>query len=225
VSAPPAQAGARVDAWGPADTAAKGETVAVPVFIDVGEVGKAIGSYGATLAWDTAVAEFVSLSRGDFQGSFDSNQPAVDSISFAGVNTDSGANLDTTKVAELSLEVTGEGGDQTALNLTVKGLSATDFTDLTSDVGVTDGSLSVATGVWGDPNKDKKIEALDALICLSHVVGKDLPSDFDATFCDVAPDGDDNTFTGEISALDALGILSDVVGKALPEHFRVGDPR
>jgi hypothetical protein len=83
--------------------------------------------------------------------------------------------------------------------------------------------VTVSIGIWGDTNSDKLITALDALVCLSAVVGKDV-SMFDPPGCDVAPDSG-TEFNGTVSALDALAILSHVVGKSLPAHFRVGDNR
>lgn len=215
-----------VRAWVPTDTVARGDTVAIPVYLDMSNTGKAIGSFQGRLAWDTAVVGFVSVSSGDFSGTFDSNpdSAALGLVRFAGISTSSSANTDTTKVAEVLVEVLGEGGSTTLLDLEMSGVAAVDFTSLDSDLTVVDGRLTVSTGLWGDPNKDKVITALDALICLSAVVGKDV-SQFDAPACDVAPDGANNTFTGAVTALDALAILSSVVGKTLPDHFRVGDPR
>ncbi len=354
-------------AWVDEAAALSGETISVPIYIDMSDVGAAIGSFQATLDFDPSVIQFQSLSQGDFQGIFDHNSANAGSgtLAIVGINTDGGANTGTTKVADILFDVVGEWGTYTDLDLTVSEIVDVEIndysdrldvedggvfvapgwlshairgdsvvrtgeaqpyalrlnlTELTADVGAFDGWLSfdpsvvvvdsvttgsfggtlgynttmqadsgfirlavvnplpptadsldlaivwmrgvgaegdstwvylegdelidadlyqdlgeyvtsndgiwlrVTTGIWGDPSLDRVISALDALICLSNVVGKDLPESFDPTMCDVVPD-DGMEFTGAVTAVDALAILTYVVGKPLPEHYRVGEVR
>lgn len=357
----------RIVAWMDSATAAVGDTVTLPLRIDMSGVGKAIGSVQARLTFDTAVVSYLSMTS-EFSGTFTQNEDSASAgiLRFAGINTSASVNLDTTKVAILKFVAKGRWGSQTVLDVDIPELIQADFTNVTDQMDVFDGhilvspgsftvamrgdetvskeeskpiklraylqdlkaglgsiqgrvpfgnsiltvdsvtagdfggtfdsntamqadsgfvrfaivqlsppvvdsvdlitvwvtakesteggdtttvaavleevtdpvqfanllpfltgstplAVTVSVGIWGDTNSDKVITALDALVCLSAVVGKDV-SQFDPTGCDVAPDNGAE-FNGTVTALDALAILSFVVGKALPETFRVGENR
>lgn len=186
-----------------------------------------LGAVQGRVSFDPAVARVDSITAGEFGGSFESNaamQADSGFVRFAAVATDPPSG-DTFTVALLWMTAVGEGGDSTDVAPVIE--EATElgrFGDLLPYLTAVESlRVGVTTGVWGDPNKDKKVTALDALICLSHVVGKDV-SQFDPAACDVAPDQGD-VFIAKVTALDALAILSFVVGKALPASFRVGTSR
>jgi hypothetical protein len=87
----------------------------------------------------------------------------------------------------------------------------------------------VSGGLWGDASLTWRdapaatdVTALDALICLSTVVGRDVGA-FDAPRCDVAPDSGAN-YDGTVNSLDALVILTFIVGSDVT-GYRVGQPR
>ncbi len=217
----------RVGAWIPTVEAFPGDTVSLPVRFDLSVVGEGIGGVTASVAFDTSAVRFLAAGPGDFQGSIevvgDSASSGVVHVSAS--NPDPDRNRDTTSVAVIHLEAIGGGGVQSPVTLSVHRLTGTGGTDLTNDVQVVAGAVSilVAVGLWGDANGDERITALDALICLSGVVGKDV-SRFESAACDVAPDSG-TEFTGKVTAIDALAILSHVVGRQLPTRFRVNRPR
>lgn len=169
-----------------------------------------------------------SITARDFGGTFDSNltvQADSGFVRFAVIHT-SPPDVDSTDFATVWVTVVGAGGDSTEVKWKLDELSdPVQFSDLLPFI-VSNQSLKVGVtpGIWGDATKDQLITAVDALVCLSHVVGKTLPESFDPRARDVAP-GAGTRFAGKGTALVALAILSWVVGQALPEHFRVGDSR
>ena len=186
-----------------------------------------IGSIAGRVTFDPAVVRVDSITAGSFGGTLESNtamQADSGFVRFALVQPSPGSES-VVEFAKLWLTAVGQGGDSTDIAMVIEEVSdPVQFADLLPfHTGTTPLRVGVSTGIWGDPNRDRKVTALDALICLSGVVGKDV-SQFDLAACDVAPDNG-NSFTGRVTALDALAVLSHVVGKELPAHFRVSRPR
>ena len=125
-----------------------GETISVPIYIDMSDVGAAIGSFQATLDFDPSVIQFQSLSQGDFQGSFDHNSANAGSgtLAIVGINIDGGLNTGTTEVADILFDVVGEWGTYTDLDLTVSEIVDVEFSDYSDRLDVKDGGVFVAPG-------------------------------------------------------------------------------
>lgn len=212
-----------------AETVSKEESKPIKLRVYVQDLKAGLGSIQGRVSFGNSILQVDSVTAGDYGGTFDSNtamQADSGFVRFAVIQL-SPPNVDSADLATVwvTAKATTQGGDST----TVAGVleEVTDpvqFADLLPFLnGNTPLNVAVSVGVWGDANSDKLITALDALVCLSQVVGKDV-SQFDPTGCDVAPD-DGAAFNGTVTALDALAILSYVVGRALPETFRVGKSR
>jgi hypothetical protein len=210
-----------------------GDTIAVPVWLDLTNVGAAAGTFDATVSFDTTQVEFVSIDAGDWVGTFTPDITAADSgrVSFMGVNADGAENVGVTKVAELTMVVLQPAGESTLRDLLVTAALSTTGSDLSIGMSVLDGILSTGVGMWGDASGEGVLSALDALMCLTSVVGTALPEGSDVSSCDVAPDVDADSdgvpesFDGTITALDALAILIQIVELPLPAEFRAGRAR
>jgi uncharacterized protein YjdB len=210
-------------AVGGESSVSKTESKAVTVAGTLRDLKARIGSMSGRVTFDPAVVRVDSMTAGDYGGTFQSNttmQADSGFVRFAIAHT-SPATVDSAEFARVWMTAVGQGGDSTTIALALdEAADPVRFADLlpylTSNTPL---RVGVSTGLWGDPNRDLKVTALDALICLSGVVGKDV-SQFDVTACDVAPDNG-AAFTGRVTALDALAVLSDVVGKSLPPGFRV----
>ncbi len=132
---------------------------------------------------------------------------AISAPAFVTVVTDTG-----TTPFTLRFSAVASGGVHTG-NLVIRSNSVVNG-DLTIPI-----RYAVPAIVWGDVDFSWRdapgaapVSARDALICLSHVVGRDV-AQFDLFGCDVAPD-DGPLYTGAITAKDALVILSLAVGKS-----------
>ena len=211
------------------ETVSKEESRPIALWAYVNELDAELGSIQGRFPIGNSVLVVDSVTAGDFGGSFDSNvamQADSGFVRFAIVQLSPPAG-DSAHLANVWVtgKDTTEAGDTATVGAVIEEI--TDPVQMSNLLpfltSITPLHVTVSVGVWGDTNSDKLITALDALVCLSHVVGKDV-SNFDPTGCDVAPDSG-TEFNGTVSALDALAILSHVVGKSLPTTFRVGDNR
>jgi hypothetical protein len=204
----------------------EGQTVEFGLHLGLEALRPRIGSFRGRIHLDERVIQVDSVVQGDFGGVLEANlAPLRDSgfIRIAGVNG-SPPDGDTYRVARLVGIVGGGGGDSTFISFDLEeAFSGGSFVDLTAfSEPAPPLALTVRREtVWGDPSGDEVVSSLDALVCLSFVVGKEIPPGFSGALCDVAPDGAGG-FTGAVTALDALAILSYVVGKPLPDGFRLG---
>jgi M6 family metalloprotease-like protein len=193
---------------------------------DLTDLEASVGAMAGRFTIDPLVVRVDSVFGAGYGGTLDANlamQSDSGFVRFAVVNT----NPPLTNLLdffEIWLTGVGSAGDTSQLTVQIDELSDNvRFQSLLPFISQTTGlTVVVRTGTWGDINGDQRVTALDALICLSSVVGKDV-SQFDpgAEACDVAP----SPSFGSTTALDALAILSHVVGKTLPDGFRVGEPR
>jgi pimeloyl-ACP methyl ester carboxylesterase len=213
------------------DSTVSGNTVGqVHVTGDISGLGTRVAALAGRVSFDPAVIRVDSVTQGSYGGVVGSNlNLQVDSgfVRFAVVNASPPPDL-SPQFARIWIAAIGVADQSTSVGVVIEeAIEPNFFVSILS--ALTSSSLRVVTigsgGMWGDPNNDRRVSALDALICLSHVVGRDLPSGLDATTCDVAPDGQNLSFTGKATAIDALAILSYVVGNSLPAYFRVGRVR
>jgi len=210
-----------------------GDTIKVPVWLDVSGSGQAAGWFDAGLSWDTTKVAFVEITGADWAGVFTPDLASVSqgTVSFVATNPDGAENTDSTRAAELEMVILQAPGDTTRIDLHVSSLLSTGETDLSIGMSVYDALLSTGVGMWGDASGDGSLTSLDALMCLTAVVGGLLPVGSDASACDVAPDldlnqdGEPESYDGTVTALDALAILTQIVAKPLPAAFRAGRPR
>lgn len=214
--------------------ARSGEITNVDLRLDLTGTVATPGAFQGTLAFDPAVARVDSVRPGDFGGTLGSNlDPQADSgfVRWAVLSTDA-AIQDTVVLATFHLTAVGVGLEAT--DVVVSLTDAVNGSNLASllpfvDVGDAWTFTVVFDGLWGDSSlswqnapDDAPVTALDALVCLAHVVGRDV-SPFDPTGCDVAPD-DGPLYDGTVTSLDALVILTFVVAGDT-SGYRVGGAR
>ena len=188
-------------------TITPGTQVTLPILVDPTESGTNVASIGVRVTWATDTMTYVSAVAGDF-GSVTLNETdtaggTLRANSFAAQGTTAAFT-----VLELTLESSGSQGT-TTVRVEVEAIGDELGQSLISQVSTVSHELTIAESpdLWGDPSMDGAITALDALMCLSEVVGRALPPGADATACDVVPDGPSGTFTGLVTSLDALAVL------------------
>lgn len=186
----------------------------VPITVDLsGAPGRALGSYTATLQFDSTVFYFEGVTNGNFA------QPQVNSSQAA----DSG------KVVVTAIQPPGATGavqifiarfyvrvdaNPSVISVSFSEMSATatsvnPFESLLPLLKIVNGTFCRSLGRWGDVNGDGVANSLDALMVLSYVVGDSLPPSVNIALGDV--DGD-----GNVNSRDALIILSYAVGLPVP---------
>lgn len=205
VAASPSPAAAQTVAFsvGGSLSAVIGDTIAVPVYVDMRAAGGArLGSYALRISWDPQVLSFVDVSPGSFGrpvANTDSVYTGV--ILIGGV---SAAGLDGVfDVFQLRFIVYGASSP---LDLTVfDAAAAGSLADLTPLVTAASGTFCEAAGRWGDLDRDGAANSRDALAILSNLVAIPVDTSFVVALGDA--DGD-----GLVNSRDALIILSYGVG-------------
>lgn len=180
-----------------------GLEVTLPIDVDMSARTEKLGAIALRLQWNPLVLQFLDGSNGAF-GDVQTNEDST----VAGV------------LRLVSVNPVGLGGrfvlgvgrfkplaaDTTTLALSVTELyAAGTFVDLLPDVVVTGRQYCPAIGRYADVDADKTASSRDALLALSHAVGRDISGLGSPALGDVDGDG----LTG---ARDALIILSAAVG-------------
>jgi len=211
-----------------------GQVFSATVWMDLRQTTAVPEAASGTLAFDPAVLRLDSVGAGTVGGEIQANETAPGSLSWAVVSTSPPA-VDTLSLVVLHFTAIGGQGTFSAITLGVTDLvNGANLASLMPFL-VLDPAPTVVVGggprLWGDanftwrddPTNPSPVTAMDALICLSAAVGKDV-SEFDPAGCDVAPDSG-ATYTGRITALDALVILTYAVEMPVGTAFRVGTAR
>ncbi len=202
---------------------AEGSRISACVHLDMDGTGEALGSYGASLAWDPGVLRYFSYTGGTFP--FDT--PFVN-IANVAAGTLRFADADATGASGevfvfcATFDVIGTAPSTTPLDLELTSLfAAGTFADLLPGALVADGTVAVLPACTiGDVNADGGINSGDALILLANEVGLPLPPPVPSLIA--AGCGDVNG-DGMTNSTDANIILSYEVGLVRAEDFPLGD--
>ncbi len=197
-----------------------GDSISVGLTLEQGNLVPRVGAVSGNLQWQEGAFEVVRVESGAFGGQFDwsvSSEGGIDQLTWAIIHTNPPSTPEV-GLLDVVLRVVGTDADTVSIEANL-----TEVVDLELFRNILEWtqppqplSLDVVRGIWGDPSGTGTISALDALICLSAVVGSDV-SDFDVAACDV-------NGSGTVGAVDALIILTYVVGGDT-SGFRVGTPR
>ena len=183
-----------------------------------------VGSYGATLSWDSDVLEFLTFTGGDppFAGPVvNTSQAATGILRFA--DSDALGASGNLFLFCAEFQVDGGEGASTALDLELTSLfEAGTFDDLRPLAMTVDSSFMVSAACTvGDVNDEGAINSGDALIILSSEVQLPIPPEIqqrlDAGCGDVNGDGATNS-------TDAAIVLALEVGLPIPPEFPIGAP-
>jgi hypothetical protein len=180
-----------------------GVEISLPIEIDMSARAEKVGSVALTLRWNAAVLRFVGGSNGTF-GDLRVNEDslAVGALKLVGVNAAGAGGRVVLGVGRFLPLV----ADTTTFQLSVTELyAAGTFADLLPNVVATNRAYCPALGRFADLDGDQTAGSRDALLALSHAVGRDISGIGNAALGDVDGDG----LTG---ARDALVILSAAVG-------------
>ena len=109
----------------------------VTLSVDVGPSRKSLGSYSASIVWDSSIVRLDSVRPGDY-GAPLLNYVNAGEVRLTQVNTD--GRTGAFSLARLYYRFVNDTvGRRTPMTLSVTGLTATDFTDLRADIAVTSG--------------------------------------------------------------------------------------
>lgn len=190
-----------------------GDSLDVPVVVDMTARSDRVGSFALRIAWNPAVLQFQAGLSGNF-GAVTAN--VADSapygvIRLTGANPAGVGGLVTLGIGRFIVLA----ADTTTLSLTFSELyAAGTFADLRPSLSVGSGQFCVAQGRYGDVNHDGAVNSGDALVALSAAVGLDVGS-YDVALGDVSGDGKTDT-------RDALVMLSVAVGIDVSAFPRLG---
>lgn len=189
-----------------------GDSLDVPVVVDMSARSDRLGAFALRLHWNPAVLRF----EAGLSGSFGSVTANVDSaaqgvIRLAGANPAGVGGLVTLGIGRFIVLA----GDTTTLTLTFSELyAATTYVDLRAALALSNGQFCAAQGRYGDINGDGAVNSGDALIALTNAVGLPVGS-YDVALGDVSGDGVTDT-------RDALIMLSAAVGIDVSAFPRLG---
>jgi len=208
-----ARAQAIVAGLGGNPSALVGDSLDVPVVVDMTARSDRLGSFALRIQWNAAVLRFEAGLPGSFgEITANTDSAAQGVIRLAGANPAGVGGLVTLGIGRFVVL----SADTTTLQLTFSQLyAAATYLNLLPSLTSAGGLFCAAQGRYGDINGDSVVDAFDAQIALTHSVGLSTPYDAVMSLGDV--DGN-----GVVNARDALVMLSDAVGLDVSAFPRLG---
>lgn len=214
---PPSADGITARLVGDAAAGRRGDTVSVPLQLDLTGVADTIGRVEAAVSWPGDPLAFVGARTGDVPGvrvtRLSAGAPAVRIT----VAPDRGlaGRLATPASLRFRVEPGAEPGTRLTPELTVGHAADPGGRELTDRVEAVSEPLCVSAHPRGDVDRDGRVGTGDAVQILRHAAG--LPPAAGAR-----PVAGDVTGDGRVEAGDALQVLRSVVGLPIPPGSRLG---